>query len=67
MIKGDCSPLKTFFIIVATFMKFNTHIENLISIIFCFDENFSTPIVFYLFYRKRILWGVSKYYYSYSS
>ena len=38
-------------------MKFNTHIGNLISIIFCFDENFSTPVVFYLLYRKRIYGG----------
>ena len=60
-------PFENFFIIVATFMKFNTRIGDLISIIFCFDENFSTPILFYLFYyRKRILCFFSKYYSSYS-
>ena len=51
-------PFENFsFIIVATFMKFNTRIGNLISSIFCFHENFSTPIVSFLFYRKRTLWG----------
>ena len=38
-------PFENFFIIVATFMEFNTRIGNLTSITFCFDENFSTPIV----------------------
>ena len=63
---GDRSHLETLFYYCSYIHEISTRIGNLISIIFCFDENFSTPIIFICFIENEFYGGFSKYYSSYS-